>query len=141
MNVKGLIAAAYAPMKSDKTLNLEVIGDYGRFLKNNNVTGVFVNGSTGDFASLTIEERKQIIDCWAENRLKDFVLINHVGHTSLKEAKELATHSVGKVDAISALSPYYFKPPTLQSLVDYCSQIAACTPDLPFYYYHIPVLT
>ena len=141
MKIKNLIAATYAPMKKDQSLNLEVITSYNVFLKNNKVAGAFVNGSTGDFASLSIEERKQIITEWSKHRSDDFALINHVGHTSLKVAKGLAAHSADKVDAIATLSPFYFKPPNLESLVYYCSEIAKSAPNLPFYYYHIPVLT
>jgi len=141
MQIKNLIAATYAPMQKDQTLNLEAIASYNAYLKNNKVAGAFVNGSTGDFASLSIEERKQIIEEWSKHRSDDFALINHVGHTSLKVAQNLAAHSADKVDAIATLSPFYFKPPTLQSLVYYCAEIAKMAPNLPFYYYHIPVLT
>lgn len=141
MEIKNLIAATYAPMHKDQTLHLEVIALYNAFLKKNKIAGAFVNGSTGDFASLSVEERKQIIEEWSKHRSDNFVLINHVGHTSLKVAKELAAHSSDKADAIATLSPFYFKPPTLQSLVYYCAEVAKCAPNLPFYYYHIPVLT
>lgn len=141
MKIENLIAAVYAPMNSDESINLNKIESYGKFLKSNNVAGVFVNGSTGDFASLSVEERKMIIDGWALHKPNDFVLINHVGHTSLKVAKDLTTHCAHKVDAISALAPYYFKTRSLQCLVDYCKEIASCAPHLPFYYYHIPELS
>lgn len=141
MKIKSLIAATYAPMNQDTSLNLDLISSYSDFLANNKVAGAFVNGSTGDFTSLTVNERMDIVEAWAEIKRDDFALINHVGHTSLKVAKELATHSAEMVDAIATLSPFYFKPPSLESLVEYCSQIAACAPELPFYYYHIPVLT
>ena len=51
MNIKNLIAATYTPLKEDGSLNLELINKYSTFLKDNNVAGTFVNGSTGDFAS------------------------------------------------------------------------------------------
>ena len=139
--MKGLIAATYAPMHDDSSINLSVIPNYGQFLKNNKVKGAFVNGSTGDFVSLTTKERKEIITEWSKNKPNDFFLVNHVGHNSLKEAKDLATHSANKVDAIAALAPYYFRLSSLKSLLEYCKEIAGCAPDLPFYYYHIPVLT
>lgn len=141
MTINGLIAATYAPMKEDTSLNLDMIPLYGTYLKDNHVKGAFVNGSTGDFVSLSVEERKQIVDAWSVSKPDDFYLINHVGHTSLQVAMDLTRHSVGKVDAIASLAPYYFKLPTLEHLVSYCAQIAACAPNLPFYYYHIPVLT
>lgn len=139
--MKGLIAATYAPMHKDTSINLGIISEYGQFLKNNKVRGAFVNGSTGDFVSLTTKERKDIITEWAANKPNDFFLVNHVGHNSLKEAKALATHSAQKVDAIAALAPYYFRLSSLKSLLEYCKEIASCAPNTPFYYYHIPVLT
>lgn len=141
MNLKNLIAATYSPMKEDASLNLEIISTYKEFLKNNKVAGAFINGSTGDFASLTVEERKLLVDEWSKNRSDDFHIINHVGHTSLKVAMDLTAHSVGKVDAIAALAPFYFELGTIQNLVEYCKKIASCAPQLPFYYYHIPDLS
>lgn len=139
--MKNLIAATYAPMYKDGSLNLDIIKPYGQFLKSNNVTGAFVNGSTGDFVSLSTSERKLLIEAWSQNKMKDFFLTNHVGHNNLREAQELAAHSQELTDAICALPPSYFKPKTLESLVYYCSEIAKCAPNIPFYYYHIPVLT
>ena len=139
--MKDLIAATYTPMHKDASLNLDIIEPYGQFLKANKVAGAFVNGSTGDFVSLSTQERKQLIEEWAKKRPVNFFLTNHVGHSNLREAQELAAHSVGLVDAISALPPFYFKPKTLESLLHYCSEIAKSAPSIPFYYYHIPVLT
>jgi N-acetylneuraminate lyase len=139
--MNGLIAATYAPMHTDYSINLGAISEYGQFLKNNKVKGAFVNGSTGDFVSLSTKERKEIISEWSNTKPSDFFLVNHVGHNSLLEAKELAAHSADKVDAIAALAPYYFRLSSLKSLLEYCKEIAACAPDTPFYYYHIPVLT
>jgi len=139
--MKGLIAATYSPMHEDSSINLDVISEYGQFLKSNKVKGAFVNGSTGDFVSLTTEERKDIITEWSKNKPNDFFLANHVGHNSLKEAKDLAAHSADKVDAIAALAPSYFRLNDINKLVEYCQEIAGCAPNTPFYYYHIPVLT
>ena len=75
MNIENLIAATYTPLKEDGSLNLKIIKDYGIFLKSNNIAGAFVNGSTGDFASLTPDERKLIIDSWAKDKPSNFNLI------------------------------------------------------------------
>lgn len=141
MKIKNLVAAAYVPMHPDGSLNTTKIKDYSEFLIRNKVAGVFMNGSTGDFTSLSTAERKEITLAWSQNKSEDLHLIDHVGHTSLREAKELAKFAVGKVDAISVLAPYYFRLNTIEKLVQYCKEIAACAPNLPFYYYHIPVLS
>lgn len=139
--MKNLIAATYTPMHNDGSLNLELIKPYGQFLKANKVAGAFANGTTGDFVSLSTNERKEIVETWSKSKPKDLYLTNHVGHTNLIEAQELAAHSENLADAICALPPFYFKPKTLDSLLFYCSEIAKQAPSIPFYYYHIPALT
>ena len=128
-------------MNSDGSLNTDLINSYSQFLIRNKVTGVFMNGSTGDFTSLTIDERKALTLAWSKQKTENLKLIDHVGHTSLKVAKELATFAADKVDAISALAPYYFRLNSIDKLIEYCREIAACAPNIPFYYYHIPVLS
>lgn len=141
MEIKNLVAATYAPMHNDGSLNTAKIKDYSRFLIHNKVSGVFMNGSTGDFASLSTAERKQITLAWSQNKSEDLYLIDHVGHTNLREAKELAAFAANKVDAIAVLAPYYFRLNTIDKLVQYCKEVAACAPNIPFYYYHIPILS
>nr|WP_227009171.1 dihydrodipicolinate synthase family protein [Christiangramia fulva] len=140
LNNMQIFAATYTPFKKDLSLNPEVVPDYGLYLQENKVHGIFINGSTGDFVSLSTDERMQLLEAWKEHK-GALTLINHVGDTSLEEAKRLAFHSQGKADAIAAIAPFYFKPSSLDQLVKYCEEIAACAPDLPFYYYHLPALT
>jgi N-acetylneuraminate lyase len=54
----------------------------------------------------------------------------------------LAAHaaSIG-ADAFSAVAAFYFKPSSVENLVDCMADIAGAAPGLPFYYYHIPHLT
>ena len=141
MLISGLISAVYSTLNSSQKLDFGIVSDYQKYLMNNGVGGAFVNGSTGDFVSLSVEERKTNIKHWSKYRSNKFRIINHVGHTSIDVAKELAKDSVDKVDAISALAPYYFKITSVEKLVDYCKEVAGSAPDLPFYYYHIPVLS
>ena len=38
------------------------------------------------------------------------------------------------------MPPAVFKPGSVEALVEYCSRLASVVSDLPFFYYHIPVL-
>jgi N-acetylneuraminate lyase len=91
-----------------------------------------------------MQEKMQVAEAWATcNRgQSDFTVMQLVGGTCLADCKELAIHaaSVG-INAISFLPPYYFKPANVQVLADCCAEVAAAAPELPFYFYHIPVLT
>lgn len=141
LKIQGLIAAAYAPMSKNGSLNVSLVPEYAAFLKENEIKGVFINGSTGDFVSLSVKERMALMDAWTQQRSDEFMVINHVGSTNLFEAKELAAHAKDKSDAFAAIAPYYFKMQNLDKLIEYCREIAEAAPDLPFYYYHLPVLS
>ena len=123
MLISGLISAVYSTLNSSQKLDFGIVSDYSKYLMNNGVGGAFVNGSTGDFVSLSVEERKTNIKHWSKYRSNKFRIINHVGHTSIDVAKELAKDSIDKVDAISALAPYYFKITSVEKLVDYCKEV------------------
>lgn len=140
----GLIAAPFTPMHDDGSLNLSLIPEYYQFLKRNKVIGAFINGSTGEGVSQTKEEKKAVAVAWADatHDDKEFKVINLVGGTSIEDCKEMAYHTqaIG-LYAIAFTAPYYFKPGSPQALADCCKEVAGAVPGLPFYYYHIPVLT
>ncbi|WP_320167878.1 dihydrodipicolinate synthase family protein [Mangrovibacterium marinum] len=143
--IEGLVAAPFSPMKENGELNVSAIPAYYNFLKKNGVAGAFINGSTGEGVSQTNAERKLQAEVWAEQVKKDdspMKLINLVGGTSYQECIDLALHSqsIG-VDAIAILAPFYFKPGTAKALAEFCAKVAAAVPEMPVYFYHIPVLT
>lgn len=143
--IKGLIAAPFTPMGKDGSINDSVIKDYYKFLKANGVVGAFLNGSTGEGVSLSLEERKLTASLWTKEAKQDtnpLKLINLVGGTSYQQAIQLALHSkeVG-MDAIAVMAPFYFKPNSADLLAEFVMKIGEAVPDMPVYFYHIPVLT
>jgi N-acetylneuraminate lyase len=140
--LKGLVAASFTPMNEDGSIAPDRVPDYAAHLAGVGVRGVFVNGTTGEGASLTSGERKQLAEAWVKAAPVDLRVIVHVGHNSLEEAQELAGHaeSVGAF-AVSAMAPGFFKPRDADSLVACCARVAAAAPSLPFYYYHIPSMS
>ena len=140
--IEGLIAAPFAVFSGDGSLAPEKVPAYADFLKSQGVAGVFVNGSTGEFASLTVPERLQLAECWAATAAPDFRVMIHVGHTCLSESRRMAAHArdLG-VGGCATLAPFFFKPTDVDALVAWCAAIAAEAPDLPFFYYHIPDLS
>ena len=142
-HLEGLIAAPFTPMLEDGSLNLELIPAYYNHLKNKGITGAFICGSTGEGVSLTTEEKKLVAQAWASctNHDDDFKVMTLVGGTCLADCKALAKHAaeIG-LYGVSFTAPYYFKPAKVSSLAEMCAEIAAEVPNLPFYYYHIPVL-
>ncbi len=143
-HLQGLIAAPFTPMQTDGSLNLAIIPAYYELLKGNCVNGAFINGSTGEGVSLTLHEKKQVAEAWAgcTKNDTDFKVMPLVGGTCIADCIDLAKHArdIG-LYAVAFTSPFYFKPASVEMLADCCIAIAEAVPEIPFYYYHIPVLT
>ncbi len=141
-NLTGLVAATFTPMHGDATLNLGQIEPMLEHLLGSGVAGLYVCGTTGEGPSLSTDEREAVAEAHVAAARGRIPVVVQVGHTSLPEACRLAAHAqaVG-ADAVSAIAPWYFKPASVDVLVDCLSPIAAAAPDLPFYYYHLPALT
>ena len=110
---------------------------------NNGVTTVFICGSTGESHSLSLSERLALATRWFEvARGTPTRVVVHVGSNCLSDAKALASQAQGLgAVAISALAPSYFKPRSVDALIDCAAEIASAAPQTPFYFYDIPVLT
>lgn len=138
----GLIAAPLAPMDKQGQLRPEVVGEYARFLHQRGVKGVFLNGTSGEGVSLRRAERKELTQAWVEESPEDFRVVVNVSHTSIYRSQELARFAAEMgADGVSTMSAFFYRPANLERLVDYCKTVADAVPDVPFYYYHIPVMT
>lgn len=140
--VEGIYAATFTPFKQDYSIHLDRIETYAEKLIQSKVDGIFINGTTGEFASLTLDERKQLTERWKEVVGEQIQVIVHVGGTCISDCQELARHAGETgVNGISAVAPYYFKPESMDELVTSIEMIASSAPEQPFYYYHIPPFT
>jgi N-acetylneuraminate lyase len=138
----GLIAAPFTPFNADGSLNPRPIKPLALRLAQTGASGAFVNGTTGEGASMTVAERKQTAAEWRRSLPKGLRLVVHVGANSTGDARELAAHAEKNgADAIASIAPGFFKPATVGGLVDWCAEVAAAAPKTPFYYYHMPSMT
>ena len=142
MSIKGLIAAAFTPIKEDFSINYDTVEKLAQYYHAEPLAGIFVNGTTGESMSLTVKERIALVDQWIKYAKDDFKIIVHVGHTCLDDCRKMARHAqqIGAF-ATAAMGPCFFKPATVDDLVTFCGEIAKSAPDLPFYYYHMPSMT
>jgi N-acetylneuraminate lyase len=140
--ITGLIAATFAAYREDGTINLDIIPSLVDKMINDGLSGVFICGTNGEGPNLTIEERMAIADAYVKAANKRILVLVHVGHSSIAECRKLAAHAeqIG-ADAISSVAAFYFKPTSVNNLVNSMAAIASAAPDTPFYYYSIPTLT
>ncbi|MBT2561650.1 dihydrodipicolinate synthase family protein [Pedobacter sp. ISL-68] len=142
MKINGIVAATFAAYQADGSLNLAIIPQLVDKLVADGVAGVYICGTNGEGPNMTVEERMAIAEAYVKAVNKRILVLVHVGHTSIQECKKLATHAaqIG-ADAFSSVAAFYFKPTSVENLVDCMAEIASAAPELPFYYYHMPTLT
>jgi N-acetylneuraminate lyase len=138
----GLIAATFTPMEADGALRLDQIEPLVERLLMDGVSGFYVCGTTGEGMSLTGAERRAVVEAHMAAVDGRAPVVVQVGHNSVAEACELAAHAEQSgAAAVSATAPSYVKVTTPAGLLGCMAPIAAAAPNLPFYYYHIPMLT
>jgi N-acetylneuraminate lyase len=111
-------------------------------LAENQVIGAFICGTTGEGMSLSVAERLQIAEKWVSVAPRSLNVIVHVGHQTVADSCALAAHAqkIG-AHAFATLAPTFFRVSNLEQLVEYCAQVAAAAPGLPFFYYHMPAMS
>jgi len=139
--LSGLIPAVFTPMREDTTLDLAKVPAVVEHLLRTGVCGMYVCGSTGEGPSLSSDERRAVAQAYVEAAAGRLPAIVQVGHDSVAEACDLAAHAkhIG-AQAVSAMPPRYYGFSGVDSLIDCLARIASAA-DLPFYYYHIPILS
>ncbi|MBN1851931.1 MAG: dihydrodipicolinate synthase family protein [Pirellulales bacterium] len=137
-----LIPATFSPMDPGGSVDGTPIEAYAEYLLNHGMATVFINGTTGESLSLTLDERRILAERWIQAASGSIKVMVHVGHNCIADSMALARHAEETgVAAISSMAPNFFRPGCVEDLIAFLSPIAAAAPQTPFYYYHIPSLT
>lgn len=104
------------------------------------VHGLVPCGSTGEFAGLTNDERRHVLEVVVDQNARRVPVVAHVGAMTTRETVALARHAEGLgVDAVMAVAPYY-EPLTLKETKDYFRSLASAV-GVPVVVYNLPVAT
>ncbi len=141
--IHGLCAATHTPMNADGSCNPNAVDAQAKFLASQGIKSVFITGSTGESAHMQLTERKENMAAWGEAGKKYGIdVIVHTGGNCVYDGRELAAYAVEcGATATASNAPCYFKPGSIDLLVDSLAVAASGAPELPFYFYDIPVLT
>ena len=139
--LEGLVAAAYTPMNYDESIAPEKIGELVDYAVKHRFAGLFVNGSTGEFPSLTTRERKLCAEAYLEAARDRIPVILNVASCSLEEVRDLAAHGVAhEADALCVMMPFYFKPATAGEAARFVGEVARACSGKPLFLYYAPGL-
>lgn len=135
----GSIVAIVTPFKDGK-VDEEAYRQLIEFQIENGTSAIVPCGTTGESATLNVEEHARVIDIAVEAVNKRVPVIAGTGGNSTSEAIELTEHAkkVG-ADATLQVTPYYNKP-TQEGLYQHFKAIAKAVP-LPQVLYNVPSRT
>ncbi|KAJ3636343.1 hypothetical protein Zmor_008697 [Zophobas morio] len=139
--LKGVFAALLIPYDKDGKVNHEKLEKFVEYnIEVSGVQGLYINGSTGEAFMLDSEERKEILKTVAKAAKGRVSLIAQVGQLNIYKALEEAklAEELG-YDAISAVTPFYYKF-SEEQILEYYKTIAEST-SLPLIAYYIPLLS
>ncbi|SDE48974.1 dihydrodipicolinate synthase family protein [Glycomyces harbinensis] len=135
-------AASLAPYDGNGRVEVSRIPEQVEHLRSIGVRGAFVNGTSGEFPFLTVDERVAILEAWVRARPEGFGIGVQVGGLPLEPTRELAAHAAGLgVDLVSSVAPFYGQASTLAHTVRWLAEVADAAGDVPFCYYQIPSMT
>ena len=99
--------------------------------------GVVILGTSGEFPSFTVKERRIVAETAMKHRNGLNIIIGP-GTTTSADTIELASHAkaIG-ADGLLVIPPFYFNEPPLDGLTDYYKRLMDAV-DLPTNLYHIP---
>lgn len=135
--LSGSIVALVTPMRADGAVDFDALDRLVEFHVNNGTDGIVAVGTTGESATLDIDEHIGVIQRVVKKAAKRLTVIGGTGANSTSEAIEWTQLAKGVgADACLLVTPYYNKP-TQEGLYRHFRAIAEAV-DIPLILYNVP---
>jgi 4-hydroxy-tetrahydrodipicolinate synthase len=133
----GTGVALITPFNEDTTIDFEALGRLVNFNIENGINYLVINGTTGESATITKEEKVQLVNYIAEvNGGRVPLVLGVGGNNTATVVEELNTTDLSKIDGILSVAPYYSKP-TQEGLYQHFKAVAEASPK-PVILYNVP---
>ncbi len=106
IQLHGPIVALLTPFDASGKIEWQAFKAYLSSLYSWGVRTVIANGTTGEFPSMTISERRQVVEFVRENFAG--TIINNVSATCVGDVRKLIAGTKDYADCILLLPPYYY---------------------------------
>ena len=137
MEIKGLIPAMATPMHDDGSLNLDAVKPLVEKLLEGGAYGIFATGSMGEAASLSLEERMQVVRAAVKAADGRVPVLAGTGFVTTEETIRMTKQCEDEgVAAVSVITPCYWKLTQEAIYRHYAAVIHATT--LPVFVYNLP---
>ena len=132
-----VLTATVTPFRDDGSVDLDRYRELCSYLVDNGSDGVVVNGTTGEAATLSEEERLALIEAAVEAVGDRATVVAGTGTNATAQSIRLTQQaSDAGAHAVLVVTPYYVKPPQ-RAIVEHFKAVAAAT-DGPVIAYNIP---
>ena len=133
----GSLVAIVTPMAEDGSVDYAALDRLVDFHIENGTSGIVAVGTTGESATLAVDEHLKVVESVVKRANKRVAVIAGTGANSTREAIELteAAASLG-VDSALSVVPYYNRP-TQEGMYQHFKAIAEACP-LPLILYNVP---
>ena len=134
--MRGVIVPLVTPFNEDYSIDLQALEEHINYLQRAGVNGIFINATTGEFTSLSFEEKKLLAEKGREMVTSTFYLVG-TASTNTFEVLELTKHAQDIGADYAVIAPPYYCPLSEEALFNHYSMIAEKT-DIPIIIYNIP---
>lgn len=137
LNLNGIYAAIATPFNSNGEVVFSGFSQLLEWQKQSGIEGVVVAGTNGEGTSLSVDERKKLLETAIGARV-GLNVIAGTGAASIEDAISLTVHAaeVG-AEAVLVLPPFFFKQPSVEGLIQYFQKVLDSA-NIPVLLYHIP---
>ncbi|MFH0411717.1 4-hydroxy-tetrahydrodipicolinate synthase [Corynebacterium sp. L4756] len=140
VELRGVLTALSTPFTGTEDIDVDLLKKVVDRSINGGVNGVVAGGSTGEFASLSSEERIQLVDTVVSHTAGRVPVVAQTGATTTREAIRLSKKAQASgADVLMLVTPYY-EPLSLDETLTYIRTVADEV-ELPVILYNIPGAT
>lgn len=142
LSLAGIFPPMPTPFKENGDLDIDHLQANLARLNQEPLAGYVMGGSNGEFTSLTIQERLEVVGAARQVTPKDRLLIAGSGMESTRATIDLTQRMAALgADAALIVTPSYFKTKmTVAALVEHYTQVAEAAP-IPVILYSVPANT
>jgi len=138
--IEGVIPALILPFNENGKINFSFLEKQVQYLISAGINGLFVNGTTGEGAWLTMEEKEQVFKFVKENsKGKVFLCAACLQPTTEMAMREIKIYEKYEPDYLVAVSPYYYSV-SQDVIIEHFKKIGRFS-SVPLIVYNIPQCT
>ncbi len=129
--------ALITPFNEDLTVDFNALEKLVNYNIENGINYLVVSGTTGESATITFQEKQQILQHIIQvNNNRVPIVLGIGGNNTQSVLEEIKNTDLKNVDGILSVSPYYSKP-TQEGFYQHFKAIASCT-EKPIILYNVP---